>query len=102
MSGSEVLYASPSLDGRRFAKVLSYYLSEAVSLWNRGAKGRARLGRGGKLLYETRAPCVIAEPFFLDNPNDLMAAKNNISELIDAYCSAIQEGMRTIPSLQLG
>lgn len=101
-SGSEVLHASSSLDGLRFAKVLSYYLSQAVSLRNRGANSRPRLSRGGKLLYGTKAPCVIAEPFFLDNPKDLMAAKNNISELIDAYCSAIQEGMRTIPSIQLG
>jgi N-acetylmuramoyl-L-alanine amidase len=47
--------------------------------------------RGGYLLRYTKAPCLIAEPFFIDNNNDLTRAQEDLDGLTSAYASAIDE-----------
>jgi len=47
--------------------------------------------RGGYLLRYTGAPCVIAEPFFIDNDQDLKKAQQNIVELAGAYANAFKK-----------
>jgi N-acetylmuramoyl-L-alanine amidase len=39
----------------------------------------------------TIAPCVIAEPFFIDNDKDLTRAQADIDGLVQAYADAIDE-----------
>ncbi len=52
-----------------------------LMLPNRGAKGRTEGSRGGLMLQRTRAPHVIVEPFFIDNPSDLSVGETCKLEL---------------------
>ena len=91
VSGTETLYCSISGNGRRLASVVQGHLNEALELPDRGVKGRTREDRGGHLLWSTYAPCVIAEPFFIDNDSDLQRASQRKCELARAYAAAIEE-----------
>jgi N-acetylmuramoyl-L-alanine amidase len=44
----------------------------------------------GTLCY-THAPCVIAEPFFIDNDQDLARAREDLDGLARAYAEAIDQ-----------
>mgnify|MGYP000341271737 CR=1 FL=1 len=88
-SGTEVLYYHRSEKGEHFAEVLQHQIVMALGLKDRGTKAKRVVNRGGYLLKYTTAPCVIAEPFFIDNNNDLKTAIDNRQGLIDAYVNAI-------------
>ncbi len=88
-SGTEVLYYHRSTRGRQMAEILNAELVAALRLSNRGVKSRTSEDRGGYLLKSTSAPCVIAEPFFIDNDNDLQTAMDNWHDLVRAYSNAI-------------
>jgi len=89
-SGSEVLYHHRSVKGREIAEILLAQLVAALGLRSRGIKPKTAEDRGGFLLKETKAPCIIAEPFFIDNDNDLEAALSNRDALVKAYAFAIE------------
>jgi N-acetylmuramoyl-L-alanine amidase len=91
VSGTEVLYYHKSSKGKKFAKILNDKLVNALELKNRGIKPKTSEDRGGYLLKNTKAPCLISEPFFIDNDNDLQTAIEKRKELIDAYVEAIEE-----------
>jgi N-acetylmuramoyl-L-alanine amidase len=88
-SGTEVLYYHRSTKGKLMAEILNENLVNALGLTNRGIKPKGAEDRGGYLLKKTAAPCVIAEPFFIDNDSDLIAANDNRDALIDAYATSI-------------
>jgi N-acetylmuramoyl-L-alanine amidase len=88
-AGTEVLYYHRSTKGQRYAEILNDHLVQVLDLPNRGAKSKAAEDRGGYLLMNTNVPCVIAEPFFIDNNNDLKMAQENRENLVAAYFSAI-------------
>lgn len=88
-SGTEVLYYHRSTKGNRFAEVLREHLVQALGLPNRGTKPKTSEDRGGYLLKNTIAPCLIAEPFFIDNDDDLMVANEKHEDLVKAYAAAI-------------
>ncbi len=90
-SGTEVLYYHRSSNGKLMAEVLNAKLVDALGLKNRGEKPKSVEDRGGYLLKSTAAPCVIAEPFFIDNNSDLKAAEDNQENLVQAYAEAIAE-----------
>lgn len=89
--GCEVLYHHSSSTGRKMAEVLSSKLSEALGNRNRGAKPRAAEDQGGYLLRYVNSPCLIAEPFFIDNNDELTNAKSRRRFLVNAYLDAINE-----------
>jgi N-acetylmuramoyl-L-alanine amidase len=91
VSGTEVLYYHKSSKGKAMAAVLQQKLVTALSLPNRGIKSRTVEDRGGYLLKQTFAPCIIAEPFFIDNDSDLASANNNREALVNAYATAISD-----------
>jgi N-acetylmuramoyl-L-alanine amidase len=91
VSGTEVLYYHRSKTGKWIARVLQDYLLSALDLNDRGILSRTAEDRGGYLLRYTNAPCVIAEPFFIDNNNDLKYVLDNRNRLVDAYVDAIEE-----------
>ena len=91
VSGTEVLYYHKSAKGKAIATVLQQKLVSALALFDRGIKAKTVEDRGGYLLKETSAPCLIAEPFFIDNDSDLSCATINRKELIAAYVSAIHD-----------
>ena len=92
-SGTEVLYYHKSENGKKMAEILVNHLVEHLKLPDRGIKPKTAEDRGGTLLRYTKAPCVIAEPFFIDNDSDLSRAQEDedIDELAAAYAKAIEE-----------
>lgn len=94
-SGTEVLYYHKSVKGREIAEILQRKLVECLDLPDRGVKGKNSESSGGYLLRNTLAPCIIAEPFFIDNEYDLLRAREKSNELIGAYTDAIIEIAKT-------
>jgi len=90
-SGTEVLYYHRSTKGREMAALLNQNLAAVLGLHDRGIKARSVEDRGGHLLKYTHAPCVIAEPFFIDNDNDFDTGNRNRDALIEAYASSIMQ-----------
>lgn len=90
-SGSEVLFHHRSPMGKEIAGILLEKIVSCLNLPDRGIKPRTSEDRGGYLLRYTAAPCVIAEPFFIDNDNDLERATVNLSALAEAYATAIDD-----------
>ncbi len=91
VSGSEVLYYHTSTKGKKIAQILLKEIVNALELKSRGIKGRRKGGRGGYLLYYTYAPCVIGEPFFIDNNEDLLCAQKKFEKLVSAYARTIDK-----------
>jgi N-acetylmuramoyl-L-alanine amidase len=93
-SGSECLYYYASDAGAELAAVLQRHLLEELGLSNRGVHGIHVDDRGGYLLRHTKAPAVIAEPFFIDNDEDL---KRTVRfDLVAGYARAIEEFARPL------
>ena len=91
VSGTEVLHYHRSEKGKRMAEIALDHLVEHLKLRNRGIKPRTAEDRGGYLLRYTEAPCVIAEPFFIDNDNDLARAREDVDGLAGTYAAAIED-----------
>ena len=89
-SGTEVLYYHRSTKGKLIAGILNEQLVQALDLKNRGLKPKTAEDRGGYLLKNTIAPCVIAEPFFIDNNEDLKTAIDKRDLLVKAYANGIE------------
>lgn len=89
-SGTEVLYHHRSVKGKLMAQILDDHLVKALNIKDRGIKPKTAEDRGGHLLKCTEAPCVIAEPFFIDNNSDLKVAMDNRKKLIRACAEGIQ------------
>ena len=90
-TGTEVLYYQGSEQGQRLASMLQTKLLRALHLADRGIRARTSKNRGGYLLRYTNAPCIIAEPFFIDNNNDLLTARTQIDRLVKAYAQTIEQ-----------
>lgn len=88
-SGTEVLHYHRSTKGKLAAEILQDHLVDALGLPNRGIKPRTSEDRGAYLLRYANAPCVIAEPFFIDNDSDLQIATDKRRKLIKAYSKSI-------------
>lgn len=89
--GCEVLYYHKSMIGKKIADILYRYLYSVLPYKkrNRGIKPITSEDRGGYLLKHTNAPCLIAEPFFIDNDEEL---ENIIKDnLVNMYVIAIEE-----------
>ncbi len=91
-----MLYYHRSIKGKLIAGILNEQLVEALSLKNRGLKPKASEDRGGHLLKNTVAPCVIAEPFFIDNNKDLETAIDKRELLVKAYANGIEAIAKSI------
>jgi len=90
-SGSEVLYYHKSLKGMEIAAIMLGYLVSHLKFPNRGIKPKTSEEKGGYLLRYTSAPCIIAEPFFIDNDSDLVHVMADMEGLASAYALAIDE-----------
>lgn len=94
-SGSEVLYFAGSENGQKLASLFQKEVVAALQTKDRGIKPIAHdyMGskgdRGGWLVQKTAMPCVIVEPFFIDNDTELNNANSKHSELVQAYVNAI-------------
>ena len=88
-TGTEIIHHEKSKNGKMLATILSQEISNALGLKNRGAKPPFN-GRGNSLLSKTKPTCVILEPFFISNDNDLKIAKGKLNE----YAEAIANGLK--------
>ncbi len=91
VSGTETLYYTSSKKSHKLAKTVQRHLVAALGLNNRHTKPRTETQRGGTLLKHTVAPCVIAEPFFISNDDDLATAAGRRKAFVAAYATAIDE-----------
>lgn len=90
-NGSEVLYKQGCSICLNIAEVFVKHF-DAIGLFkSRGVKQLSQSGRGAKLVYSTDAPCVICEPFFISNTDELSIAIDSMDDLADAYCQGIIE-----------
>ncbi|REL30033.1 N-acetylmuramoyl-L-alanine amidase [Thalassotalea euphylliae] len=89
-SGCEMLYYHRSQKGKAMADILQTKIQTALGNKDRGLKARSAEDRGGYLLRYTSAPCVISEPFFIDNDEELGNVKTNYDQLVAAYAEAIE------------
>ena len=94
-NGSEVLYYYQSEKGKKLAGYIQKHVVETLDTKDRGLKpcraaynGKAG-DRGGYLLKYTSMPCVIVEPFFIDNNDALANAMDNFHALSEAYAYGI-------------
>ena len=90
-SGSETLHYKGSRNGEKLASDFQAAQLQALRLKDRGVKAIDKDGRGGYLLQKTTMPCIITEPFFIDNDRDLMRATDHQVELARAYVKALEE-----------
>lgn len=88
-SGTETLYWHTSPRGKRLAQCIQTQMVKALNLPDRGIKPITGTERGGAQLRGTVAPCVIVEPFFIDNDHDCETAL----EHADNLCGAIAVGI---------
>ena len=91
VSGSEVLYYYKSKNGKILAQKMLDAIKQALDIKDRGVKGKSTEDRGGYILRYTNAPCVILEPFFIDNPDDYKIGKSMKNELALSLSDAILE-----------
>jgi len=75
-SGTEVLYHHRSSKGKKIAQILQKRLVAFLGFPDRG--------------------CVIAEPFFIDNDDDLDRAQQDLDGLAHAYANAIYEMSKAV------
>lgn len=99
--GVEVLYYHRSTKSRAMAEIFQKHMLDAYGFKDRGILPRNSENRGGYLLRYTKAPCVIVEPFFIDNPNELRAYYNAPERLVNAYVEGIRETFETLPNFLL-
>jgi len=97
VSGTETLYYHKSERGEQMAVIMQSHLVSALNLRDRGIVPRDSDGKGGPLLRYTNAPCIIAEPFFIDNDQDLDIAKESRYFLAKGYAKAIEEIAAVLP-----
>ena len=95
-SGCEMLYYHRSSNGKRMAQILQTHIQGALGNKDRGIKAKTSEDRGGMLLKQTHAPCVIAEPFFIDNDDELELVQKKRKKLVRAYADAIEAIGKTL------
>jgi N-acetylmuramoyl-L-alanine amidase len=70
VSGTEMLYYHSSKNGKQIAEIFQTNIVSCLELPDRNIKPKHTEDRGGYLLRYTNAPCIISEPFFIDNDYD--------------------------------
>jgi N-acetylmuramoyl-L-alanine amidase len=101
-NGCEMLYYHKSIKGKEIARIFQNTLVQKLDNKDRGIKPKTTEDRGGYLLRYTNAPCIIAEPFFIDNDDEFLRAdecfKNG--DLTKWYCEAINKSLEYLKGLR--
>lgn len=91
VSGTEVLYFHSSEKGKVCADLFQKRLVNTLKLNDRGTLSRVENNRGGHLLANTKAVCVLLEPFFIDNDCDYLKAQAKLNDLALAISSGVED-----------
>ena len=96
VDGCEMLYYHKSESGKEIATIFQKKIVKLLANSDRGIKAKTSEDRGGYLLKETHAPCIICEPFFIDNDADFGFAQMMFEkgEMTVAYCEAINDAVQ--------
>lgn len=89
-TGTEMICLPDSKEAMRLASLLQGEVLKELGLADRKVKG-PWAGRGEPLLRGTRMPCVIVEPFFIDNETDYRRALARMIPLAAAYARALAQ-----------
>lgn len=90
--GCETLYWHTSKNGKRLASCIQdSILGIYKPLADRKIKPKNQGDRGATVLRKTSMPCVILEPFFIDNNQDYKYAKKNIEVLAFSIVDGIKQ-----------
>jgi N-acetylmuramoyl-L-alanine amidase len=95
-TGTETLYYKTSKKGKAIAQVFQTNMVAALGLANRGIKPKGSEDRGGYLLRYTAAPCVLIEPFFIDNDSDYDTVMNNYEKFLAALEKSLDDSVKLI------
>ena len=95
INGCEMLYYHKSTKGKEIAKIFQSHLVDIFENKDRDIKPKGSEDRGGYLLKYTIAPCIITEPFFIDNDDEYLNAKELFDDgtLTLTYCEAINQAL---------
>ena len=91
VSGTEVLYYYKSEKSEQLALKMQKALIDVFRLKDRGIKPKSTEDKGGILLRYTNAPCVILEPFFIDNNGDYIVGHTRMDMLAQSVADVIEE-----------
>ena len=92
-TGTETLYYHTSKAGAKIANIFQSNIVSALGLKNRGLKPVTSEDRGGYVLRYTNAPCVLIEPFFIDNDSDYDIVINNYENFLIALEKSLDESV---------
>jgi N-acetylmuramoyl-L-alanine amidase len=90
-NGTETLYYHKSKMGKIMAEIVQKNIVKVLEFRDRGILPRKTEDRGGYLLRYTSMPCVIAEPFFIDNNSAYKTVMERYDKLVQAYANSIEE-----------
>ena len=88
-SGSEVLYYNSSKVGMKLASIFKERIIKTLCLEDRGVKAIYDDDRGALVLRDTKAPCVLIEPFFIDNDDNMRVVLSKYSLFIESIVDSI-------------
>lgn len=89
VSGIETLYYSKSSISDKYASIFQTNFVEDLKLNNRGIKSVNKKDNGGHILGNTNSPCILIEPFFIDNDKDCEVIFNNYIKFINSFVLSI-------------
>jgi N-acetylmuramoyl-L-alanine amidase len=86
-----MLYYHSSENGKKIAEIFQKNIVSCLELPDRNVKPKHTEDRGGYLLRYTNAPCIISEPFFIDNDNDYKKVMERYFQFIKANVDSFIE-----------
>ncbi len=89
VSGTETLYYNESQTSKEYAQIFQSAMVNVLQLNDRGLVEIFEGDRGSLVLSKTTAPCILLEPFFIDNNDDYEIFGSNFDSYTDAMAETI-------------
>ena len=93
-NGTEVLYYHTSDTSKHIASIFQKKIIDALGTTNRELRPIKDNKRGARVLRDTKAPCVLLEPIFITNVNDVVKFSKNVRKYEIALKNAIIESLK--------
>lgn len=96
VTGCETLYYHKSVKGKKMATIFQNNLVSTLGLNDRGIKAKTSEERGGYMLRYVNAPCIILEPFFIDNDVECQKMSKDWKKLAAVCRDSIYEMIENV------
>ena len=96
VAGCETLYYHKSAISKKIARIFQNTLVKNLDLCDRGIKAKTTEERGGYILKYTNAPCILLEPFFIDNDDECKKMNKDWRKLAIACRDSIYEVIKKV------